>query len=120
RLREVIEIFEERLDEIGDRLAALADVERATVMLARTRGQQATPTSFGLKAAGWLAPLLRHEDRLEELRARLEVVSLGGAVGNLSALSGDGPAVEAALAEELDLAVPDMPWHSQRDGLIEF
>lgn len=119
RLREILEILEERLDALGDRLAALADAERATVMLARTRGQQATPTSFGLKAAGWLAPLGRHEDRLAELRARLEVVSLGGAVGNLSALGADGPAVEAALAEELDLAVPVMPWHSQRDGLIE-
>lgn len=120
RLREVVEIFEERLDEIGARLATLADNERGTVMLARTRGQQATPTSFGLKAAGWLAPLLRHEDRLDALRVRLEVVSFGGAAGNLSALGEDGPAVEAALAEELDLAVPAMPWHSQRDNLIEF
>jgi 3-carboxy-cis,cis-muconate cycloisomerase len=119
RLRRILDIFDKRLTDLGDRLAALAEAERATVMLARTRGQQATPTSFGLKAAGWLAPLDRHRARLQELRPRLEVLSFGGAAGNLSALGKDGPEVEAALAEELELALPSLPWHSQRDSLIE-
>jgi 3-carboxy-cis,cis-muconate cycloisomerase len=120
RLRQVLNILETRLDALGDALAALAEAERATVMLARTRGQQATPTSFGLKVAGWLAPLQRHRDRLEELEPRLGVLSFGGAVGNLSALGESGLAVEAALVEALDLPAPAMPWHSQRDGLVEF
>ncbi|MEO3431375.1 3-carboxy-cis,cis-muconate cycloisomerase [Pelagibius sp. CAU 1746] len=119
RLRRILDIFDKRLAALGDRLAALAEAERATVMLARTRGQQATPTSFGLKAAGWLAPLDRHRARLAELRPRLEVLSFGGAAGNLSALGEQGTAVEAELAKELDLAAPPMPWHSQRDGLVE-
>ena len=120
RLRQVLNILETRLDALGDALAALAEAERATVMLARTRGQQATPTSFGLKVAGWLAPLQRHLDRLGELEARLGVLSFGGAAGNLSALGENGLAVEAALAEALDLPAPAMPWHSQRDSLVEF
>ncbi|MEQ9608946.1 MAG: 3-carboxy-cis,cis-muconate cycloisomerase [Kiloniellaceae bacterium] len=119
RLKRILDILEARLGDLGDTLAELADAERATVMLARTRGQQATPTSFGLKAAGWLAPLDRHLDRLYEFEDRLGVLSFGGAAGNLSALGVDAPAVEAALAEELDLAVPLLPWHSQRDGLVE-
>ena len=119
RLEQILDLLETRLDVLGDALAALADAERGTVMLARTRGQQATPTSFGLKVAGWLAPLQRHLDRLEEFEDRLGVLSFGGAVGNLSALGEDGPAVEAALAEELGLAVPAMPWHAQRDSLVE-
>src|SRR3546814_2523174 len=49
RLREALDILEDRLDVLAGRLATLADAERGTVMLARTRGQQATPTSFGLK-----------------------------------------------------------------------
>jgi 3-carboxy-cis,cis-muconate cycloisomerase len=119
RLEQILDLLETRLDVLGEALAALADAERGTVMLARTRGQQATPTSFGLKVAGWLAPLQRHLDRLEEFEDRLGVLSFGGAVGNLSALGEDGPAVEAALAEELGLAVPAMPWHAQRDSLVE-
>lgn len=119
RVLEVLEILEDRLDQVAERLADLAEAERRTVMLARTRGQQATPTSFGLKVAGWLAPLLRHLDRLEQLEQRVAVVSCGGAAGNLSALGAKGIAVEAALAEALDLSVPVMPWHSQRDSLIE-
>ncbi len=119
RLRPILDSFDSRLSRLAERLAALAAAERDTVMLARTRGQQATPTSFGLKVAGWLAPLLRHEARLAELRPRLELLSFGGAAGNLSALGDRGTAVEAALAYELDLPAPAMPWHSQRDGLVE-
>ncbi|WP_193369440.1 3-carboxy-cis,cis-muconate cycloisomerase [Pelagibius marinus] len=119
RLRRILDIFDKRLLELGDSLAKLADAERTTVMLARTRGQQATPTSFGLKVAGWLAPLDRHRARLAELRPRLEVLSFGGAAGNLSALGERGTTVEAALAKELGLALPPLPWHSQRDGLVE-
>jgi 3-carboxy-cis,cis-muconate cycloisomerase len=119
RLRTILEIFEERLLSLIDGLARLANEERGTVMIARTRGQQATPISFGLKAAGWLAPFLRHDQRLLELRSRVLVLSCGGAAGNLSALGKNGLAVEAALAEELNLAIPVLPWHSQRDGLID-
>jgi 3-carboxy-cis,cis-muconate cycloisomerase len=100
-------------------LARLADEHRATPLLGRTRFQQAVPTTFGLKAAGWLAPLLRHRDRLAELKPRLLVVQLGGAAGNLAALGERGVAVMEALAAELELGCPDMPWHSQRDGLAE-
>ena len=66
-------------------LARLADEHRATPIIGRTRFQQAVPTTFGLKVAGWLAPLLRHRERLGELRPRLLVVQLGGAAGNLVA-----------------------------------
>ncbi|MEQ8357302.1 MAG: 3-carboxy-cis,cis-muconate cycloisomerase [Kiloniellaceae bacterium] len=119
RLRQILDIFDARLARLNGRLADLAGAERRTVMLARTRGQQATPTTFGLKAAGWLAPLQRHRARLQALRPRLEMLSFGGAVGNLSALGGKGLEVEAALAEILELAAPAVPWHSQRDGLVE-
>lgn len=119
RLCGVLDVLDHRLADLGGKLAELADAERSTVILARTRGQQATPTSFGLKAAGWLAPLDRHRVRLAELRPRLEVLSFGGAAGNLSALGEQGTAVEAELAKELELALPPLPWHSQRDNLIE-
>ncbi len=90
------------------------------MLAGRTHGQQALPITFGLKVAAWLAPLLRHAERLEEISARLFVVQFGGAAGTLAALGDKGLAVTEALAEDLKLAVPVMPWHAQRDNLVEF
>ncbi len=118
-LRDVAALLEARLVATAEALARLADAHRATPTVARTRFQQALPTVFGLKVAGWLAPLLRHRERLRELRPRLLLVQLGGAAGNLAALGERGVEVMEALAAELDLGCPPMPWHSQRDALAE-
>lgn len=120
RLRGVADMLEEKIGRLSGLLAGLADEHRGTVMAGRTRSQQALPTSFGLKAAGWLAPLIDHATRLEELRPRLFAVQFGGAVGTLSALGDRGIEVMEALGEELALAVPAAPWHARRDGLAEF
>lgn len=119
QLREALALLGGRLTDVIAALSELADAHRATVAVARTRFQQAVPTSIGLKAAVWLAPLLRHRARLAELRPRLLVVQFGGAAGNLSALGDQGIAVMAGLAGELGLGCPALPWHAQRDTLAE-
>ncbi len=119
RLKPLLEAFDKRLAALAQSLARLAEQHRRTLMVARTRGQQAVPTSFGLKAAVWLAPLLRGRARLEQLRPRLLLLSFGGAAGTLAALGDRGPAVAEALAEELGLGLPPLPWHVQRDSLAE-
>jgi 3-carboxy-cis,cis-muconate cycloisomerase len=53
------------------------------------------------------------------MKPRLLVVQFGGAVGTLASLGERGVAVQAALADELGLTVPLMPWHTQRDTLAE-
>jgi 3-carboxy-cis,cis-muconate cycloisomerase len=120
RLRGVAGLLEGKIERLSGLLGKLADQHRGTVMAARTRSQQALPTSFGLKAAGWLAPLIDHTTRLDELRSRLFAVQFGGAVGTLAALGERGIEVMEALGEELDLAVPAAPWHVRRDSLAEF
>ena len=119
QLRDALALLGRRLDEVLAVLARLADEHRATPLIGRTRFQQAVPTTFGLKVAGWLVPLLRHRDRLRELRPRLLLVQLGGAAGNLAAIGEQGIAVMTGLAAELGLGCPAMPWHNQRDGLAE-
>ncbi len=118
-LASAVEILEAGLERSIEALRALAEKHRKTVMAARTRTQQALPMTFGLKAANWLSPLLRHRTRLAELRPRLLAVQFGGAAGTLSALDGRGLEVMEALAAELNLERPDGPWHTQRDGLAE-
>ena len=88
-------------------------------MAGRTHGQQASPITFGLKAANWLAPFSRHWQRLAALKPRLFVVQFGGAAGTLAALGDRGPEVSDALARELGLG-PAVPWHTQRDAIVEY
>ena len=119
QMRAALAAVELTLDRVIDNLAAMARRYRASVMPGRTRSQQAVPIPFGLKAAGWLAPLLRHRKRLAQMRTRALVVQLGGAAGTLEPLAARGVAVVEALAAQLDLAAPPMPWHTQRDALAE-
>jgi 3-carboxy-cis,cis-muconate cycloisomerase len=93
--------------------AALADAHRATPMVARTLLQHALPTTFGYKAATWLAGVLEGEALVTSARGRL-AAQLGGAVGTLAALGEHGPAVATRYASELGLAEPALPWHTSR------
>ncbi|MEQ8968371.1 MAG: 3-carboxy-cis,cis-muconate cycloisomerase [Azospirillaceae bacterium] len=116
-LRDVLAILAGRLDGVMDRLAGLAESHRATLAVAHTRGQAATPTTFGLIAAGWLAPLVRQAGRLPAIEGDALALSLGGAAGTRAALGPSVAAIEAGMAERLGLPVPMMPWHAQRDGV---
>jgi 3-carboxy-cis,cis-muconate cycloisomerase len=120
QMRAAIEIFKPAILNIIRRLSDLAQRHRTTVLAGRTHGQQALPITFGLKVASWMAPMMRHAERIDEMLSRLLVVQFGGAAGTLAALGDKGLAVTAALADELELSVPVMPWHAQRDSLIEF
>ena len=99
--------------------AALAREHAATPMPGRTWLQHASPTTFGLKAAGWLDMLGRSRERITDSVDRALVVQLGGAAGTLASLGKDGPAVTDAVARQLGLRVPAMPWHSHRDRIVE-
>lgn len=93
---------------VADHAAALAQEHRRTPMIARTLLQQALPTTFGLRAAGWLVGLDAAGDRLESVAETELAVQMGGPVG------GGSPGVAAALAAELGLAEPVMPWGAIR------
>ncbi len=102
-----------------DALAMQARAHRETPMIGRTWLQQALPITLGLKFAQWLDALTRHRARLGALRERVLVIQFGGAAGTLASLRDAGPAVAESLARELDLGVPAMPWHTQRDRIAE-
>jgi len=118
-LRRATALLGGRLTDAIGAFADLSNRHRATVMAGRTHGQHATPTTVGLKAAGWLAPLVRHSARLRELSPRVFVVQFGGAAGTLASLGDRGLAVGEALARELDLGEA-LPWHTQRDAIVEY
>jgi 3-carboxy-cis,cis-muconate cycloisomerase len=99
--------------------AGLADEHRATIMIGRTLLQQAVPVTFGLVAAGWLTSLDEARAGLAAVRSQRLAVQFGGAAGTLASLGDDGPRVVALLAEELGLAQPVLPWHTDRLRIID-
>jgi 3-carboxy-cis,cis-muconate cycloisomerase len=107
------------LDRVAAACAALADKHRSTVMAGRTLLQQALPTTFGLKAAGWLLATLEGHRLLLELRKSRLSVQFGGATGTLAALGDRGLEVARNLATELGLAKQVLPWHTNRTRVTE-
>jgi 3-carboxy-cis,cis-muconate cycloisomerase len=83
-------------------------------MAGRTWLQQASPTSFGAKAATWLDGLERGRARLAAAADTAATLQLGGASGTLASLGEAGPVVERTLAAALGLGVADIPWHTER------
>ena len=109
--RRAARLIDAELASAADACAALAEDHRDTLMPARTLLQQALPTTFGLKAAGWLVAVLDARRRLARVQF---AVQLGGAAGTLASLGPDGPSVLDAIAAELDLERPVVPWHADR------
>jgi 3-carboxy-cis,cis-muconate cycloisomerase len=120
QLRAAIGLLESDLAKLADALAVQAERHIDTPLAGRTWLQQATPVTLGMKLAGVLGAITRHRQRLSELKSRLLSLQFGGASGSLAALGEAGWAVSGALAQELELTLPEQPWHTQRDRLVEF
>jgi 3-carboxy-cis,cis-muconate cycloisomerase len=120
QLRAAIVLLERDLAELAESLVRQAQRYDVTPLAGRTWLQQATPVTLGMKVAGWLGAITRHRQRLRELKPRLLSLQFGGASGTLAALGEQALPVAEALARELQLALPEQPWHTQRDRLVEF
>ena len=120
QLRQALVLIEDELAQLADALAIQAQRHAATPLAGRTWLQHATPVTLGMKIAGWLGAVTRSRQRLRELKPRLLVLQFGGASGTLAALGEQALPIARALAEELNLTLPEQPWHTQRDRIVEF
>jgi len=75
-----------------------------TIMAGRTHGQHALPTTLGMKFAIWACELARHIERLEQLKPRILVGKMSGAVGTGAAWGGKGPRIQELVMQELKLS----------------
>ena len=119
QLREAINVITHELAALVDALAGMAQCYRDTPMIGRTWLQHALPITFGMKLAGWLDALMRHQQRLAACREQVCVLQFGGASGTLASLGEHASSVAQAMAQELDLATPHLPWHAHRDRFVE-
>ncbi|HEV2448851.1 MAG TPA: lyase family protein, partial [Thermoplasmata archaeon] len=101
--KEALGVLREDLSDLVRALAELAQRHRATAEVGRTHGQHAVPTSFGYKLAGFAAEFLRHRRRLDELRPRLAVGKMAGAVGTGGSFGAHAAEVERRVMARLEL-----------------
>jgi len=119
QMRDALAWIEPQLEAILSALAQLAKTHRNTVMAGRTFQQQAAPITFGYKAAIWLDELLRHQERLVQLKERLLVGQCSGAVGTFATLGDKGLEIQERMFAHLGLKMPAISWHVARDSWAE-
>ncbi|HJV71202.1 3-carboxy-cis,cis-muconate cycloisomerase [Ideonella sp.] len=119
QIREALQLVDDELAAIAAALARLAKEHRLTPVIGRSNLQQAIPVTFGYKMAGLLSAVLRHRERLAQLKQRVLVGEFAGAAGTLASLESGAMQTQAGLCEELGLAQPVIAWHTIRDNIAE-
>lgn len=118
-IRAAIEALLSDIERAISGFARQAEQHRHTPVVGRTWLQHALPMPFGLKLAEYAAALNRSRSRLRALRADALALQFGGASGTLAALGDHGLQVAEQLSRELDLPLPEAPWHTHRDRIAE-
>ena len=119
QIRNALKVLEEGIEKLDRALVKQAKAHAQTVLSGRTWLQAAPPTTMGLKLAGTLAAIRRSRVRLHATAERLIVLQFGGAVGTRASFGEAGDRIAVELARILELREPEIPWHTQRDNLVE-
>lgn len=119
QIKAATDLILERLNAVIAATANLAHEHARTLMVARTNGQYALPTTLGTRFARWNAELRRSRERLEAMRERTEQIQFTGAVGTLASFGEQGPELSRRLAKELELVYQPVSWHASSDTMTE-
>ena len=119
QIREALALVDGELEAIANAMAKLAKEHRLTPVIGRSNLQQAIPVTFGYKMAGLLSAILRHRERLAQLKERVLVGEFAGAAGTLASLETGAMETQAGLCAELGLKQPTIAWHTIRDNIAE-
>ncbi|MHC1601083.1 MAG: adenylosuccinate lyase, partial [Candidatus Nezhaarchaeales archaeon] len=120
QLKDALAIIEARLKELCQLLCDLAIKYKDTVMVGRTHGQHALPITLGFKFAVWASEIARHIERLREVKKRVLVGKMSGAVGTMASFMGKGLKVQEEVMKILGLKPATISTQIvQRDRLAE-
>ncbi|MBN2109860.1 MAG: adenylosuccinate lyase [Methanosarcinaceae archaeon] len=121
QLREAVNTLADKMQKLLDALLMQADEHKHLVCAGRTHGQIGVPTTYGLRFAIWASEVARHIERLEQLRPRLLVGQMTGAVGTQAAFGKDGIEIQKRVMEYLGIGSVDVSNQIiQRDRHAEF
>ena len=101
-------ILSTNLKQLRQVLLTIVKTHRHTVMVGRTHGQHSIPITFGLKIAGYALEVDRHLERLHEVKSRVFIGKLSGAVGTGAALGGYALKIQMEMMKELNLGFEDV------------
>ena len=119
QLKAALILVQKDLEQLLNQLHQLAETHRHSIMAGRSFLQHARPITFGYKVATWMDGLIRSAQRIEQVLQHNLVLQFGGAVGTLAGFGEKALPVASSLAQNLDLALPPIPWHTQRDRIVE-
>ena len=120
QLKQAFDIVQRDSRFVALELKKLAKQYQYTPMVGRTHGMQALPTTFGFKLAVWLDEFVRHLTRLNEIRERVLVGNISGAICTDASFGDKGPDVEQRALTLLGLNTPNIGWQAARDRFSEY
>jgi adenylosuccinate lyase len=120
QLKEAINVIENRLNELESVLLDRAEKHKASIMMGRSHGQHALPTTFGFKASVWTREIARDIARLRDCKPRLLVGKMSGAVGTQAGLGPKALEIQELVMEKLGIEAADISTQIvQRDRYAE-
>ncbi|PQV42432.1 adenylosuccinate lyase [Methanohalophilus euhalobius] len=121
QMKDAIEVMEPKIRQLLEVLLRQAEKHKETVCAGRTHGQIGVPTTYGLRFAIWASEIGRHIERLEQLKPRVEVGQMTGAVGTQAAFGEKGIEIQKKAMEYLGITGVDVSNQIiQRDRHAEF
>ncbi len=121
QLGQTLDLIDQKLRQLLGVLLKRSAETKSLVCIGRTHGQHGVPTTYGLRFAIWASEIGRHIVRLEQLRPRVVVGQMTGAVGTQAALGPKGIEVQAAMMEYLGMSSVDVSSQViSRDRYAEF
>jgi adenylosuccinate lyase len=121
QLGQTLDLIDTKLRRLLAVLLKRAEETKTLVCIGRTHGQHGVPTTYGLRFAIWASEVGRHIERLEQMRPRVVVGQMTGAVGTQAALGPKGMEVQATMMEYLGMSSVDVSNQViSRDRYAEF
>ncbi|HTX44024.1 MAG TPA: lyase family protein, partial [Methanocella sp.] len=103
QLKDAMDLVEDKLHRLKFALLEKADKTKTLVTAGRTHGQLAVPTTYGLRFAIWAMEVARHQERLRQMKPRVAVGQMSGAVGTQAAFGKEGIRIKELTMRELGI-----------------
>jgi adenylosuccinate lyase len=121
QLKDAMEIIDDKLEKLKQALLKKADETKTLVTAGRTHGQLAVPTTYGLRFSIWAMEVARHQERLRQMKPRVAVGQMSGAVGTQAAFGKEGIRIKELTMRYLGIpAVTVSSQIIQRDRHAEY
>lgn len=108
QISQALDLIDQKLRLLLGILLKRSKETKSLVCIGRTHGQHGVPTTYGLRFAIWASEVGRHIERLGQLRPRVVVGQMTGAVGTQAALGPQAMEIQATMMEGLGMAAVDV------------